>query len=204
MSIAEISVASEKIYPLEVPFIIRGHHFFNFGRLLRTPRSPETYAHLDRGVLGTFTRMAEETNDAQLRERLLGYVADYGGKTVEEWLIFEERQKNILEGFTTLPNDYPAVLTEGFPDVICALATVGEHCRKRCTGIMKDEDVLSYDRKCLDKFLETAIELGFSELLIENRTTATFSDSPSEDVRQIFTTLGVVRAVMKEVSFFLG
>lgn len=187
------------------PFVIRAHHLRNYASLINDDLlSPEILAMGERGSLELevefyITRMAEL--DGQLREEALKkimYCLDVIGNSPESADRHEERIRAVYEKFVSLPDDYPAELTEEVPDAICETCALGIHCR---TGTfvsrLSGDDPRIKESQYLDEFLQIIKRLNLPKPVISYEI-ARFPNANPEQVRRIKTTLGTVKKVLKE------
>ena len=201
------------------PFVIRGHHLTYYIILLRDlpfgkdsvikQSNPAESAKSQRdfiesfrsGRAGCFIEGSEGTYD--LVQKWMEYGQDILGSSKESADKYEERITETFERFVSLPDDYPAEITEQIPDAMCEACAVGEHCRSRnFLSMMPEEDMNTKDPEDLDEFLKNIKLLNLPEPVISYEQ-AYFSDAEPQKVKRVRTTIGVVKRVLREGNFSL-
>lgn len=194
----------------QIPFVIRGHHLGNYITLIKdnfpyrkgVPTPAEEARDMRRfmeALPSAFTVL--EKPDGSLEFRVPGfqeYSQDVIGTSAESADTYEERIRETFERFMSLPDDYPAEIVEGIPDIICSACAIGKHCKKLTTGLAEDEFVnnLEADRMYTEKFIETLDNLNLPKPTITQEQ-AYFSDAEPQQARRVKTTIGTVRRVLR-------
>ena len=197
------------------PFVIRGHHLTYFITLLRDlpfgkysvqkQANPAESAKSQRDFIESFRSGRAHTyiegtegRTYDLVQKWMEYGQDILGSSKESADKYEERITETFERFVSLPDDYPAEITEQIPDAMCEACAVGEHCRSRnFLSMMPEEDMNTKDPEDLDEFLKNIKLLNLPEPVISYEQ-AYFSDAEPQRVRRIKTTMGLVRKVLRD------
>ena len=196
------------------PFVIRGHHLTSYIILLRDlpfgeysvkkQANPAEEAKSRRdfienfrsGRAHSFIEGPEGTYD--LVQELVKYGQDILGSSKESAENFEIQTKQILEAFLSLPENYPADIVEGIPDIICGTCVIGKHCHLYRSDLKISQDhALKGDGEGLDSFLNTLQDLHLPQPTTVSQE-AHFSDAEPQIVRRIKTTMGIVRKVLRD------
>lgn len=184
------------------PFVIRGHHLVHYTMLLReTPFYPQ----IDPAGKAKEAREVREKSLARLslvkhessewiNEEIM-YSQDVIGLSMNDAETFEENIKAVFTRFLSLPNDYPADITEGIPDAICDTCTIGKHCRE--FNKTTNTNNVKGDGEDLDKFIKILLNIHLPQPVITPEE-AHFSDAKPQQVRVIKTTMEVVRKVLND------
>ena len=196
------------------PFVIRGHHLTYFITLLRDlpfeeyfvvkQANPAEQAKSRRNILESFRsgrahsfiEGPEGTYD--LVQELVKYGQDILGSSKESAENFEIQTEQIFEAFLSLPENYPADIVEGIPDIICGTCVIGKHCHLYHYDLkISQDDAVKGDGEDLDSFLNTLQDLHLPQPTIVSQE-AHFSDAEPQIVRRIKTTMGIVRKVLRD------
>ncbi|MDO8621414.1 MAG: hypothetical protein Q7R31_04020 [Candidatus Levybacteria bacterium] len=182
------------------PFVIRGHHLKDFAFLIRAENPVEYAAEHAR-----YTRFRVENyfylaigNSPDIEPldvfRNLKYFHELFGFSTEDADRVEKYNRQTDEQFLNLPDNHPAEIVEGIPDILCegCARGIANHCRK--------SDILSGDGAFLDAFLENLDELNLPKPTITQEP-AKFSDGEPQRARRIKTTIGAVKKILKEGEF---
>lgn len=182
------------------PFVIRGHHLKDFVYLIRA-ENPTEYAaeharHM-RFLLENYFYLAigNSSNVEPIGVfRYLEYFHDIFGLSTEDADRVESYNRQTDQEFLNLPDNHPAEIVEGIPDIICEGCAngIGKHCYK--------SDTLSEDGVFLDAFLKTSDALNLSKPTITQEP-AYFSDAQPQQARRIKTTIGVIKKILMEEEF---
>lgn len=190
------------------PFVIRGHHLPIFKYLIQPNRlSPNECAKNLRSAVEMFpTKVLESSiffSPYYQQESIRNskeYVHDVLGTSPEIANTYEEYSRRIFEIFLSLPDDHPAEIVEGTPDVICKGCAFGNHCRKIYspdgTNMLKD------DGKALDEFIRATSDLYLPKPTIV-RKKVFFFDAKQKKVRIVKTTMSRIKKVLAKPNYFL-
>lgn len=168
-------------------FVIRGHHLPNF-------------MILEKGLLNNRFGPAVEAKGLTLSFKLFRLakmkgnypIEDMLGTTREDSKQFENDLKEQFKRFVDLPDDYPIKLTSRQKDEWCKIACIGEHCSK---------NFVKYDKVWVDQIIENSKELGVADRLKVSEEIANFSNTDTELVKEVHTTLGVLKDILRNSSF---
>lgn len=152
------------------PFVISGHHLYLFSLLKY--KSPTVIA---KSLKNSIVSQQQE------------YMQDVLG-SLEDAPEFEDRIKLILSTFIKLPDDHPAEIVEGIPDVICNACVVGKHCKTNTLGL---------DGRRVDGFIAILEQFNFPKQITIYEP-ANFSDVELQQARRIKTTIGIIKKAMQK------
>ena len=193
--------------PDQKPFVIRGHHLSSYICFIKfnsagEKASPIEVTRKERFMLGLLSSLSDDNDDIVSKRGLPGraYAQDVIGTSTESADRYEKRKRELFERFISLPDDYPAELTEEIPDTICGACIAGEHCRSN--NILSQVpwyDPSTKESPDLDEFLRNLNLFNLPKPTI-TYDIAHFSDADPEPVRRIKTTMGVVRKVLQETN----
>lgn len=179
------------------PFVIRAHHLRHY-RLIVMGNDPSWLAK------GTRIRIENAWKAALLTENgANSKPAKYGEDVLgneNQADIFETKSRLAYEKLLHLPDDYPAEIVEGIPDVLCNACASGKHCRKLFNNEYHEgESTFDKDVKYMDLFL------GLLNLPKPNivKEPASFLDAPPQRVRRLTTTIGTIKKVMRETPLII-
>ncbi|MEK7450914.1 MAG: hypothetical protein AAB662_03200 [Patescibacteria group bacterium] len=182
------------------PFVIRGHHLKDFAYLI-SAENPTKYAaeHASRMRFLAenyfYLAIGNSPNIEPLDvPRNLGYFHELFGFSTEDADRVESYNKQTDEKFLNLPDNHPAEIVEGIPDIICqgCAKGIGKHCYK--------SDALSADGAFLDVFLENLDALNLPKPTVTQEL-ARFSDAKPQEVRRIKTTIGAIKKILMDGEF---
>lgn len=172
------------------PFVIRGHHLMIFRRLNRLNCHRDALFYLRRPLsprkLAENIRSSLETKPTEYAQDVLGPSSRTADRT-------EKYFRRTFERFLSLPDDHPAEIVEGTPDIICKGCAFGNHCRS--IDFPDGSNAFKEDEKYLDEFIEGANYLYLPNPTI-TREKAFFSDAETREARRIKTTIHVVKKVL--------
>jgi len=198
--------------PDQKPFVIRGHHFKMYLALIKEDSfekrvlSPTEAAKYLRDFIKCMPSGVTISADGAVVDKIPGfleYSQDVIGKSKESADEFEERIRETFERFISLPDDYPAELTEGIPDTMCEACIVGEHCRSNnIANQVPWYDPSTKESPELDEFLRNLNLFNLPKPTI-TYDIAHFSNAEPEQIRRIKTTLGIIRKVLKETKTYM-
>lgn len=182
------------------PFVIRGHHLREYASLISNRDTPSELAEHMRINIQNVLQSNPTGSPAEK------YAQDIF-ETSAQADAFEDNSRVAFETFLNLPDNYPAEIVEGLPDVICAGCAIGKHCRRVINKGLLPENTLELDTMYVDSFLKGInsikcySKVSGIEQLIQTTTAyeqAHFSDAEPQHVRRIKTTFGTIKQVLKQ------
>lgn len=184
------------------PFTIRAHHLYWYLELVKEdPHQKRVFSPAETArSLRNFAQALLEYPDESLIAYYTAVSHDLIGTSVEDANRYEENNKKIFEQFISLPDDYPAEITDMVPDHMCKACINGKQCESfNFDNFPKEEAIESKDPPMLDAFLKDLNDLNLPEPPVTQKP-AHFSDGEAHELqaRVAKTTIGIVKKVLKE------
>jgi len=107
------------------PFMIRAHHLDSSYKYLAKPECSTKTISPPEKVVDVFIHCSLDSPNLSIN-----YIEDLFGKTDKSRDEFTRKLLKNFELFISLPDDYPAKITDGFPDGICEACANGKHCKQ--------------------------------------------------------------------------
>ena len=168
--------------PDQKPFVIRSHHLGNYASLLNNRYlSPKIIATL----VALEIRMSASESQSKCK-----YAEDVIGTSLMQFFRFRKNYSNALSQFLRLPDNHPVEIVEGIPDIIRSGCAIGEHCRGEVNSV-------DSEKADTDVFLENLHILNLQKPVIVEKQVF-FSDAEPQKARQIKTTTGTVKKVLRK------
>ena len=143
-----------------------------------------------------------DPNNPKHKERV-EYAQDVLGLSPEDADKFQQHTRQAYETFLALPDNHPAEIVEGIPDILCEGCAIGKHCRRLLNELGHKPHSLTGDGEGIWAFLlilkilnsqrEDEEELLQPTISYEQ---AHFSDAEPQQVRRVKTTIGTIRRVL--------